>query len=318
MHRPRILFLVFATVIQACTVSRFSNKTNDEDLTISLHDDETFLALENAGQPLARGVKSRGVVTVAMLAQIAGFGAQAVKQVINKEKEKYSASYDDAIYGMYFYSRVSDKNVWDPEGIQFSEFSFLRTFKNKKGQPDTAIFATFVIDTARAFELYNNSTFKIKVKELYIKYAKAKVHTKKWYFPWSYLQKSKNDKLNIDFEIEFTSTYNTAHGNINPDVSLGKFYLLLRDAPLDRSKPEYTKYYNSLKGESLDGSSFIVPRSYGHYYNGSEFVPCFSQGNYNIIIRITESGIDKFVDKLIMDNSDHAIDAINNQIQNLK
>jgi hypothetical protein len=69
---------------------------------------------------------------------------------------------------------------------------------------------------------------------------------------------------------------------------------------------------------SLDGYSFIVPRSFGHFFDGNEFKPCYSQGNYAITIRVKESGQEKYVDKMIMDNSGVAIDAIANQAKKLK
>lgn len=304
--------------LNACTVSRYSNKSKNDETQVKVMEDETYLASSQGTQPLARGVKSRGVITVAMLAQVAGMGAKAVKKVIDNEKAKYTATYEDGLYGLYFYNRLSDKNVWDPEGIQFKGFTFVRTFKNKQGKTDTALKATFVLDTSRAFEMYNNAVFRLKLKELVINYAKAKVPTQRWYFPWSYLQKDKNDKLDLDIEITFNTTYNTEQGLIHPDITLGRFYLFVRDAPLNKNDSNYKRYYQDLAGEQLDGQCFIVPRSFGHYFNGSEFKPCYSQGNYNIYIQVTESGQDKYVDKLIMDNSGIAVDALAEQIQKIK
>jgi len=312
------LILIAFIGFSSCTVSKYSNKTKNDETAVKVAEDETFIASAMNDQPLARGVKSRGFITVAMIAQVASIGAKAVKNVIDNEKKKYTAEYSDGIYGMYFYSHLSEKDVWDPEGIQLKEFTFIRTFKNKKGQIDTALKATFMLDTSRSYEIYNNAVFRLKVKELVINYSKAKVPTKRWYFPWSYLQKTKNDKLDMDIEIEFATTYNTEQGLIYHDASLGKFYLLVRDAPLDKKDINYKNYYETMAGERLDGYSFIVPRSFGHYYNGSEYKPCYSQGNYNIIIKVKESGQDKFVDKLIMDNSGVAVDAIAEQVKKIK
>ena len=316
----------------SCTVSKFSNKNKGESMAMKIMEDETFVASAEINQPLARGVKSRGLITVAMLSKVVSVGAQAVKKVIDNKKKKYTAQYSDGLTGLYFYSHLSEKNAWDPDGIQLKEFTFLRTFKkkspkkfdffkrseNKSYQIDTAVKITFVLDTSKFFEIYNNSIFRLKVKDVQINYAKAKVPTKHWYFPWTHYQKERNDILNMDIEIDFSSSYNTQDGNFNHSVNLGKFYFLIRDAPLDKKNPNYKKFYDSLAGKSLDGYSFIVPRSYGHYFDGNEYKPCYSQGNYNITLNVKESGQDKFVDKLILDNSDVAIDAIANQVKKFK
>ena len=302
----------------SCTVSKFSNKTKEEDLAVTITEDEQYLASANSESPLGRGPRGRGVITVAMIAKVASIGAEAVKKVIDKEKKKYTAEYSEGLSGLYFYSHLSEKNAWDPEGIQLRDFTLLRTFENKSGKTDTAIMITFTIDTSRSYEIYNNAVFRLKVKDIMIRYARAKVPTQRWYFPWTYLQKKKNDKLDMDVEIEFTTSYNTEQGNFNHNMSLGKCWLFVRDAPLRKQDPGYNRYYDSLAGVQLDGYSFIVPRSYGHYFNGSEFMPCYSQGNYNITIRVSESGQSKFVDKLIMDNSGAAIDALVKQANKLK
>jgi hypothetical protein len=309
---------VLALFMGSCTVSKFSNKQKNDETVMHIAEDETFIASSGTDQPLARGVKSRGFITLAMVGKLASVGADVVKKVIDNEKKKYTAEYSDGLSGLYFYSHLSEKNVWDPDGIQLKEFTFIRTFKDKKGNLDTALRIVFMLDTANAFEIYNNGIFKLKTKDVKIYYAKAKVPTKHWYFPWSYLQKNKNDKLDMDIEIEFTSTYNTEDGIFMHNASLGKFYLLIRDAPLDKKDPGYKTYYDSLSNVSLDGYSFIVPRSFGHFFDGNEFKPCYSQGNYAITIRVKESGQEKYVDKMIMDNSGVAIDAIANQAKKLK
>ncbi|MCC6722758.1 MAG: hypothetical protein IT243_11225 [Bacteroidia bacterium] len=317
--KNKVLFLgTIIFIFSACSISKYSNKTKKEETSMNIADDQTFLATASNNQPLARGVKSRGLITLAMLEKLTSVGADAVKKIIDKEKKKYIAEYSDGLSNLYFYSHLSENNTWDPEGIQFKEFTFIRTFKNKSGKIDTAIKVTFMLDTSKSYEIYNNATFRLKVKDIEINYAKAKIPTKKWYMPWSYLQKGKNDKLDLDIEVNFYTTYNTKEGTINKDVTLGTFYLLIRDAPLSKKDKNYNSYYDSLSKEVLDGYSYIVPRSFGHYYDGNEYKPCYSQGNYSIVIKITESGKEKFVDKIIMNNSNKFIDVISEQVKKIK
>ncbi len=261
MYKFSIICFLAVFSLQSCTVSKYSNMVKGDQTNLQVQDDEEFVTAGKMIQPLARGVKSRGVITIAMIAQIASVGIKGVNKVIDKEKKKYQAEYTDAIYGMNFYSHISDKNTWDPDGIQFKEFTFIRTFIDKKGKIDTAIIATFMLDTSNLFQVYNNSVFKMVLKDIKIKYAKAKVPTTRWYMPWSYLQRNKNDKLNLDFEIEFTASYNSEQGIIHHEASLGKFFLTIRDAPLSTEASNYFEYYNNQKGKPLAGFSFIVPRS---------------------------------------------------------
>ncbi len=277
---PILLLIGFSS----CTVSRFSNKKKSENIVMKVSEDETFVSSVGNNQPLARGVKSRGLITASMLMQAASVGSEALKKFIDTEKKKYTAEYSEGIYNLYFYNHLSENNAWDPEGIQLKEFTFVRTFKTKSGKIDTALKITFMLDTTNAFEIYNNAVFKLKVKDIQINYAKAKVPTKHWYMPWTYIQKKRNDKLDLDIEIDFNTTYNSEQGIIYHNIELGKFYFLIRDAPLDKNDPDYKNYYDSLVHECVDGYSFIVPRSFGHYYNGNEYKPCYSQGKYNITL----------------------------------
>lgn len=318
MRKTISILGIIIFLVSSCSVSKYSNKSKKEETSMKIKDDETFIAAAANNQPLARGVKSRGLITLAMLEKLTSVGADAVKKIIDKEKKKYIAEYSDGLSNLYFYSHLSENNTWDPEGIQFKEFTFLRTFKNKSGKIDTAIRITFMLDTSNAYEIYNNAIFRLKVKDIQINYAKAKIPTKKWYMPWSYVQKGKNDKIDLDIEVNFYSTYNSKDGSIYRDVNLGTFYLLVRDAPLSKKDKDYKSYYESMANESLDGYSYIVPRSFGHYFDGTEYKPCYSQGNYSIVVKVTESGKDKFVDKIIMNNSSKVIDVISEQVKKIK
>lgn len=313
-----LIFLFTLILGTSCSVSKYSNKSFKENTIVSVVESDSLLVSDQMTQPLARGAKSRGLITASMLLKGVSLGTETLKKFIDNEKKKYTAEYTDGISNLYFYNQLSEKNAWDPEGIQLKEFTFIRTFLNKKGKLDTALLITFMLDTSSIYEIYNNAVFRLKVKEIKINYAKAKVPSKHWYIPWSYLQRHHNDKLDLDIEIKFTSTYNTESGIINHQAELGTFYFFVRDAPLNKNDPNYYTYYDSLSNSAMDGYSFIVPRSYGHYFSNGEFKPCYSQGQYAISLSIIESGKEKFVDKIIIDNSSKAIDAITDKAFNLK
>jgi hypothetical protein len=120
----------------------------------------------------------------------------------------------------------------------------------------------------------------------------------------------------MDFEISFNTSYATGQGQLFKNIELGKFFFFLRNAPLDRSAAGYDAFYNNLKGQKIDGQSFIVPRSYG-YHIGENNTPAvsFSQGAYTIDVTVKESSKNKFVNQLIIDNSGKMVDALGDQIK---
>ena len=115
----------------------------------------------------------------------------------------------------------------------------------------------------------------------------------------------------MDIEITFNTSYVNELGQLFDNVELGKFYLLIRDAPMDKNDPNYTNFYESLKDSRVEGRSFIVPRSYGYYKNNNgDLSKSYSQGAYSISAKVTESANDRFVTKILSDNSNQIIEMV--------
>lgn len=243
-----------------------------------------------------RGRKTRGVM---LLGTAVSLATNAVKKMIAKDRTKYVANYTFALTDLYFYDQLSVNSVFDPVGLQFSGFTLVRTFTNSRQQLDTAFIARFELDLSSANEIINNSIFRLKVSDFRLMYSKIK------------MTKAQKDNINMDIEIIFNTSYVNEMGQIFSNVELGKFYLLLRNAPIDKNSPEYAKYYDALKGTTLDGRSFIVPRSFGYYKNDKGVIGnSFSQGAYSITVNVTESANDRFVTKVLSDNSNQIIDML--------
>jgi hypothetical protein len=85
---------------------------------------------------------------------------------------------------------------------------------------------------------------------------------------------------------------------------------------LDKSGEGYTAYYEKLKGKTLEGKSFIVPRSFGYHITGQNLTePAFSQGAYTINVKVKESSKNTFVNELVIDNSGKIVDALGDQLK---
>jgi hypothetical protein len=309
--------------LASCAASKYSKKDKEENIEMQVDQGSeviNYSHLERQKIPtlssrIAKD-RDRGLITTALIGQAVSAGSKAIKKLIDTEKERYTAEYKSGLTNLFFYDQLSINSAFDPIGMQFSGFTFVRTFKNRKGNTDTAIVAHFSLDadSNSIYDIFNNSFFKLKLDSIEVRYAKARVSSSRWYLPWTLYQKKDDNKLNLDFEIKFTTNYVNKSGNLFSNVELGTFYLSLRDVPLDKNTMNYKAYYEGLKGKKLDGFSFLVPRSFGYYYHEGSFRESYSKGLYNILINVKESGKDKFVDKMIISNSGQLIDQLGNSI----
>jgi len=305
-----LLFCVLA--LAGCKASEVGSAVKDEALNMKIREQRNVInaervppqeALTMSERSLAERGERRG-----LLAPLAGnmvsMASNAVKKMIANDQKKYVASYQFGLTGLYFYDQLSSEGPFDPVGMQFGGFKMIRTFQSKTGSTDTAMVADFIIDTMNVSEIINNSMFRLKLKSFDLRYAKAKVPA------------NNQKKLNMDMEIRFMTSYVTEDGRIHDSVVLGRFFLFLREAPLDNTDSRYGAYYASLKDSALTGKSFIVPRSFGYHREpNGQMQAGYSQGAYSIQVKVTESSKNNFVTKLVFDNANTMIDAGSNQIK---
>ena len=292
--------LVILLFLAGCVGSKTGSASKGEELNMHIKEERdivNFSALKE--QPTAslatRGKnKARGMDMV--IGNVVSIATDAIKNVIANEQKKYSATYQFALTDLYFYDQLSNEGPFDPVGMQFAGFKIARTFINKDGITDTAFTARFSLDTTNAYEILNNSIFRLRLDELTLKYAKAKVAA------------TNDKKLNMDIEINIQSSYVNQDAVLFDNVSLGKFYLFIRNAPLDPAAANYHAYYNDLKGKRLTGRAFIVPRSFGYHREDGEPKPGYSQGAYSIDVKVKESSKNVFITKLITENTNLMID----------
>ena len=72
-----------------------------------------------------------------------------------------------------------------------------------------------------------------------------------------------------------------------------------------KADPAYKLFYDSITKINVRGRSFLVPRSYGYYYNAvNQINPSYGQGIYNIVVNVTESSRSTFVNKLLYENAE--------------
>jgi hypothetical protein len=283
----------------ACGASKYSNKRKGEVINASVKENSEVINYALFQQQEIPALADRGQSRGLAVGQVLSFAGKGVMALINMERKKYTATYEQSLTDLVFYDQLSDKSAFDPVGMQFNGFEVLRMVQTSRNTVDTAFYASFEPDLSNPYEIINNSFFRLKVKDIKLDYAKAKVADSRWYLPWSWGGKKKRNKLNLDLEIVFRATWVTSDGNYYDNVEIGRFLLTLRDIPLNQKDPARQKYFDDLKGTLLTGRCTLVPRSFGYYYfSGNQLQPCYGQGNYTIEAGIKESGTQNFVLKM--------------------
>lgn len=283
--------------ITGCVGSKKGSATKNEALTMQIkekRDVVKFDTLKDQETPtlVTRGQsKARGIGVTPIIGTVVSLATNAIKNVISNEKKKYSAAYQFALTDLYFYDQLSTEGPFDPVGMQFSGFKLVRTFINKKGEIDTAFTASIGVDKSNPYEILNNSVFRLRLDDLDLRYTKAKVSA------------TGKKTVNMDIEITFRSSYVNQQAVLFDNVALGKFYIFLRDAPLDTAAANYKSYYENLKGSMLTGRSFLIPRSFGYHMEDGQPVSGYSQGAYTITVEVKESTKNFFVTKVISENT---------------
>lgn len=309
---------IFAT---SCVGSKYSYKQKNEKVVMQLVEQTNAVALhllkEQDAPLLAQRSSTRGFL-FPLIGQAISLAAQGVAKLIEVEKAKYTAEWQQSMNELYFYDQISESNPFDPTGIQFKGFKLYRIADIKKKVQDTLFYAYFEIDTTNVYDMINGSVFYLRLKELDVQYAKAKVPTTRWYIPWSWGNKKKDDKLNLDLEINFTSSYVTKGGSYFYDSPVGKFMFSLRDFPLLPDDPAKQVAYNNVLDKRIGGYAMLIPRSYGHAVNKDyNLKDVYSQGKYAVSVKVKESGKQKFITKLVTDNSQKILDAGSDKLKGL-
>jgi hypothetical protein len=314
-----ITTIVFSSfLLQGCLSYRYSNKTKNEEIKLLVKENpDDVINRRVLKQPQADPEEinqARGM----MVGEALSLATEGVKLLIEMDKQKYTASYQAGKEQLYFYNRPSVRSAIDPLGMQFDGFYLLRLVKNKQSNiMDTALYISLSVDLENPYEIINNSIFRLKVDSFYLNYSKAKIPGFRWYLPWTIMYRDRN-KINLDMEMEVTASWVSQSGHVIQDETIGVFTLFLRDVPLDADSDEAVNYARNIANTKVNGYSFLVPRSYGFLYNRErEYVPCWGQGNYNISIKVNESGKEDFVTKLIHDNSEVIVDELGNSFSKL-
>lgn len=309
-----ISFLLVSGLWIQCTSVKFSNAVKGEQRKMAVVADVNNDILATA--KLENQAAGRGAEDI--LGKGVSLAVSGIKSLINADKKKYAVEYEGVLNELYFYNNIStqEEGVLDPTGIQFKGFDFDRMVKadGKRIRNDTALHVRFEIDQDDPYEIVNNSIFRLKLKQMKLNYAKAKVPSQKWYVPWTWFSKNV-ETINLDFDIVIKATWFSKEGTFYENVPLGKFNFTVRNLPLDPVKQKaFLASDQGPLGKRCSGYSMLVPRSFSSFVsitrgNKPTYEHAYGKGIYRIDMKVKESSKQSFVLKSFYENSDAIIDS---------
>ncbi len=294
----KLLLCALFLATNACVGSKLGSQSKGEVRRMNLLPSNNLITsammLESSDDLFAASQEgaSRGL---GITTHLVGLATNGIKEMIADEKKKYQAGYRFALNDLYFYESPSFNSPFDPVGMQFNGFTVERFIKDENDSLITAFSATFEPDMENLESIIRDGFFRLKLTDLKLDYAKAKISD------------DKENKLNMDIEISFMASYLTADGVMHSNELLGTFITNLRGVPIMGAEEDYAKFIHN--PSMVSGKSFIVPRSYSYQYDHyGDVLPVYSQGAYSIMVNIRESSKNNFVNTLILDNSPMLID----------
>lgn len=281
--KPQLFFISLIIFIAGCsTTQKQARKTaQNEALAMQVQEDPEFY-----DKLAARNTRSTRGILMPMTGKVVSLAKGAILNFIKKEEKRFTKTYRQAQSDLFFYNRISQNHALDPAGMQFDGIEVARYKTDAAGRRDTTFFASFAVDTSQAFEILNNSIFRLKLKELQVKGTELPL-VRRWYLPWTWFDKP-TDTINLDVSIKVFASWVDENREMKRDEPIGEFYLVLRNVPLS-SDDTYNEYIKSKEGTQLSGYSYLVPRSISFQKVGNRVEKIYGHGMYSLEVDIVES-----------------------------
>ncbi len=289
----KLYVIILLTLLASCAPTKLSNKTSGEQLLIETKSFENPLTYMEVASKF-EGNETRSIISAELLLKGIDFAFDGIKSAIKKGAERYYQEYAVSLFNNTFYSQNSSLGTLDPENIKFKGFKITRSVQLEDGR-DVAFTASFSMDESKFIDIYTQSKFYLKCDSISINYSKVKMNAKKWYTPWTWFIK-KQDKINLDLEMDILANWIDESGVIHKQESFGKFFFPVRNFTVGNSD---TTYANTAVG----GYCYLPPRSAAYCMSSrGQWDKCFGQGDFDIIAKITESSKNNKLNKVIFDN----------------
>ncbi|MDA8886574.1 hypothetical protein OAD66_07500 [Bacteroidia bacterium] len=303
---------VIAMLLSSCAVYTYSDKQKGENLSIDATEFASPLRTSDMFTQKAQE-GSRGLITVPLLLKGADLAYEGIISVIAAKKENNKAEYKTALANQRFYSNVSQLGPMDPDYLSFSGFTIKR-FATLDESTGLTFSLKTSLDTSKLEDIVAGSKFYLKMDSLEMNYTKLKYLDKKLVAPGTWFTK-KDKILNLDINIEIVANWIDDEGIIHDNVSMGSFFYPIRNFDLAQleEKPMI------LSNKAFTGSSYIIPRSTTFCFDKrGNRIKCYGLGDFNVLVTVSESKDNSFIEKTFYENQGSLIEAMKDQnISNL-
>ena len=307
-NKKRIATLSLMTLLlSSCSVYTYSDKQKEEKLSIAasefaspLRTSEMFTKKAQEG--------SRGLITVPLLLKGADLAYEGIISVIEAKKENNKAEYKTVLANQRFYNNVSQLGRMDPDYLSFSGFTIKRYAKIDESTGLTFNLKTS-LDTSKLQDVVAGSKFYLTIDSLQLNYTKLKYLDKKLLAPGTWFTK-KEKTLNLDVNIEIVANWIDDEGIIHENTTMGSFFYPIRNYDLSELKEKPMIISN----KAFTGSSYIIPRSTTFCFDKrGNRIKCYGLGDFNVLVTVSESKDNSFVEKTFYQNQGSLIEAMKDQ-----
>ena len=252
-----------------------------ERITLSINRNETLPAkLERTQRTLeAESKGSRGLVSLG-IGLASNVGTRALFQLIDKADARHSASWSVPEGRGYFYESPSFLGPMDPTGMHFSGITLLREEHDSESNMGTAMLVKLSLPEDRLDEYVTSRRFDLQIDTLMVDLSRVKAR---------YTGKK---VISIQISIGIRATWMDEKMDIHKNQELGVFNICLQNLKYVPEQPVVA--YSAEQAKNLiSGSCFFIPRSYSAFVYGSEYKDCWSAGEFEVTIQVTENAGNK-------------------------
>lgn len=194
-----------------------------------------------------------------------------------------------------FYALPSTKGAMDPENLKFEGFgckNYIEVLGTDEGVGVFYVFCKMRRDSIGLRHIVNHSKFLVDIDSLIINPKYCNLPNDSSGSADSRFSFEKRDNLRLELKVRFYSSWMNQATMIADNQKLGEFIIhievdknKLNSKGLfvyDKNDPDFQKLV------SIDGDSYIVPRSFTGTTNGISYQPTWGTGQYRVEMEVSE------------------------------
>ena len=293
--------------------AKIIQETNEKLLALqesSRDETQRGLLLDLLWQGFSSAFKQK---TVNASSNLVSLGLNYVTEAFKSDREKwYKRAQQECYYNQKlsseskiddFYALPSTKGAMDPENLKFEGFgckNYIEVGNTREGVGVFYVFCKMRRDSVGLRHIINHSKFLVEVDSLLINPRYCNLPNDSSGSADNRFSFEKRDNLRLELKVRLYSSWINQATMIANDQQLGEFTVSVE---VDKNKLNKDGYFVYDKNDkdfnklvSIDGDSYIVPRSFTGTTDGVSYQPTWGTGQYRIEMEVSEqcSIVDSF------------------------